>query len=141
MIRCEKKRIIEIVRCELKIDEIEKDLQFSDFKNFATKKRGSLLKYLSIKLSFSLNILCPPVKTCILCDKTLKMNNKPTQVVVHTVTGPELYSKYIYRCRDYKLVKNEKLVLVLRRCRLTNTDIWLGDITDFNMDGGLIMID
>ena len=53
LIRCEKKRIIEIVRCELKIDEIEKDLQFSDFKNLATKKRGSLLKYLSIKLGFS----------------------------------------------------------------------------------------
>ena len=48
------------------------------------------------------------------------LNNKPTQVVVHTVTGPLIYSKYIYRCKDYKLVKKTKLN---KRTKVNTQDI------------------
>ena len=121
LITCEKKKIVDIVRSELRIGEIENDIQLIDFQNLATKKRGSLIKYLSIKLGFSLKVLCPPVKSCILCDKKLRLNNKATQVVVHTVTGPELYSKYIYRCRDCKLVKSAK---VNKKTKVISQDIY-----------------
>ena len=64
-----------------------------------------MIDFLSIKLGFSLNILCPPVKECILCQRNLSINNRPTQVVVYKLTGPEIYSKYIYRCKSCSLVK------------------------------------
>ena len=121
LIASEKEKIIEMVRVELKIEEIEKELDFTSFQNLKQKRDGKLLKYLSIKLGFSLNILCPPVKSCILCYKKLKMNNKPTQVVVHSVTGPELYTKYIYRCRDCKLVRNPKSN---NKLKVTGQDIY-----------------
>ena len=58
----------------------------------------SPLNTLSIAHGSSFRVLCPPVTKCLLCDKDLSMCNKPTQVAVHTLKGPVLYSKYIYRC-------------------------------------------
>ena len=55
LITCEKKKIVDIVRSDLRIGEIENDLQLIDFQNLPTKKRGSLIKYLSIKLGFRFN--------------------------------------------------------------------------------------
>ena len=48
-------------------------------------------------------ILAPPVTHCLLCKEELKVHNKPTQIAVFTLTGPELYSKFILRCRDCRL--------------------------------------
>ena len=58
----------------------------------------SPLDTLSIAHGSSFRVLCPPVTKCLLCYKDLSMCNKPTQVAVHTLKGPVLYSKYIYRC-------------------------------------------
>ena len=105
----EKSKIIKLVKEELHIDEILSELQYCDFESLVCKKKGHLIEYLSTKLGYSLKIICPPVKTCMLCEQILTLNNKPTQVVVHTVTGPEIYSKYIYRCRGCKLVRKSKI--------------------------------
>ena len=103
LIDSENIKIIDLVKQELGIDKLLSDLQHCDFRRLVTTQNSSLLKYLSAKLGFSLKILCPPVKSCILCERKLTLNNKPTQVIVHNVTGPDLYTKYIYRCRGCKL--------------------------------------
>ena len=105
----ESTKIINLVKEELCIDKILSELQHFDFSGLVSKKSGNLIKYLSTKLGFSLKIMCPPVKSCLLCERKLTLNNKPTQVVVHSVTGPEIYSKYIYRCRNCKFVRKSKV--------------------------------
>ena len=110
LMETEKIKIIKVVKEELCIDKILSEVKHWDFESLIHKQRGQhLMDYLSTKLGYSLKILCPPVKLCILCEQKLTMNNKPTQVIVHTVTGPEIYSKYIYRCRGCKLVKKSKI--------------------------------
>ena len=54
---------------------------------------------MSVHLGRSFKLLCPPVTKCLLCSSSLTLSSKPTQVVVHTLQGPEVYSKYLYRCR------------------------------------------
>ena len=98
-----------MVKEELRIDKILSELQHFDYSGLVSKKSANLITYLSTKLGFSLKILCPPVQSCLLCERKLTLNNKPTQVVVHGVTGPEIYSKYIYRCRNCKLVRKSKV--------------------------------
>ena len=99
------KKIVKTVEKTLKIDEILKDGAKFEFNSLIAKRKTNLIDFLSIKLGFSLNILCPPVKECILCQRNLSINNRPTQVVVYKLTGPEIYSKYIYRCKSCSLVK------------------------------------
>ena len=48
----------------------------------------------------------PPTSCCLLCKKMLSFHHKPTQIVVHTLTGPYLYSKYIFRFRGCKFASN-----------------------------------
>ena len=99
-----------MVKDELCIDKILQDINTCNFDRLVDTHQSSyLIEHLSIKLGFSLRILCPPVKSCILCEKTLTLNNKATQVMVHSVTGPQLFSKYSYRCRNCKLVKKAKV--------------------------------
>jgi hypothetical protein len=106
----EKTKLLKLVKDELGIDNIVKEIKTCDFDRLVDTHQSSyLIEHLSTKLGFSLKILCPPVKSCILCENTLTLNNKATQVIVHTVTGPQLYSKYIYRCRNCKLVKKSKV--------------------------------
>ena len=63
---------------------------------------------MSIKLGYSLKILCPPVTECILCERNLSINKKLTQVAVFKLTGPEIYTKYLYRSKSCKLVKKSR---------------------------------
>ena len=74
-------------------------------------KRGDeLFDLLSIKLGYSLRILCPPVSACTLCDKNLSNRaGSPIQVMVHDASGPSLHSKYSYRCKECKLVIGEEV--------------------------------
>ena len=73
-----------------------------------SKNTSSLTDELSIKLGRSLRVLCPPVSKCILCDQKLSVNNQPVQIVVHTLMGPKMYSKYILRCKNCRLTTKEK---------------------------------
>ena len=85
----EKTKLLKLVKDELCIDKIVQEIKCFDFDSLLNKHKSSyLIEHLSTKLGFSLNILCPPVKSCMLCENKLTLNNKPTQVVVHTVTGP-----------------------------------------------------
>ena len=103
LIDSESIKIIDLVKKELSIDKMLHELQHCDFRSLVMTQNIHLMKHLSAELGFSLKFLCPPVKSCILCERKLTLNNKPTQVIVHNVTGPELYTKYIYRCRGCKL--------------------------------------
>ena len=117
----EKKKLVNIVKRELKNDDIVKEIQSCDFDTLVDKHESShLIDHLSTKLGFSLKIVCPPVKSCILCESKLTLNNKATQVIVHTMAGPQLYSKYIYRCRNCKLVKKSKVTKMRKnQCGIT----------------------
>ena len=108
LIDSESIKIIDLVKKELSIEKMLNELQHCDFRSLVNTQNIHLMKHLSAKLGFSLKFLCPPVKSCILCERKLTLNNKPTQVIVHNVTGPELYTKYIYRCRGCKLENNSK---------------------------------
>ena len=101
-------RLINTVKCSWGIEEIlnsplnPKALMHKGQGNFLTDK-------LSAKLGQSLRILAPPVKVCLLCKEKLSVSNRPTQVVVHSLTGPHLYSKYILRCQKCRLIEKSKL--------------------------------
>ena len=100
LIETEKKKIICVVEKELKIMELSRKIASFDFKTLVNRKPSHFLDHLVCKLGYSLKILCPPVKSCLLCRKGLTVNNKPSQVIVHKITGPEIYPKFLYRCRD-----------------------------------------
>ena len=119
LIECEKKKLIDIVRKEWKIDEIMSNIKLLNFeKKLVNVKKGkSLLDELSIKLGISLRVLCPPVTRCLLCDQKLAMNNKPIQIVVHSLMGPVMYSKYILRCKNCRLTTKEKFKAVNEKLR------------------------
>ena len=71
--------------------------------------KGNLLTdKLSTKMGQSIRILSPPVKDCLLCKESLSISNHPTQIVVHTLTGPVMYSKYIFKCQRCRLIEKSK---------------------------------
>ena len=88
---------------------VEEELCFESFKdkslgelNLASRvgQGTPILDNFSIKSGVSLKFLHPPVLKCILCHGNLHVNNSwnfkgkpPTQVKVHTMTGPQVYSK------------------------------------------------
>ena len=118
----EKTKLVDIVKQELKIEDILNEIQTCDFDRLVDKHESShLIEHLSTKLGFSLKIVCPPVKHCILCENKLTLNNKATQIIVHTMAGPQLHSKYIYRCRNCKLVKKSK---VTKKARDNAQDVY-----------------
>ena len=106
LIETEKKRILKVFEDKLQIADIMKNIAKLDFKSLVNVKSSKLVDVLSINLGYSLKILCPPTKYCILCKKGLSIHHKPTQMIVHKISGPELYSKYLYRCRNCKLSKD-----------------------------------
>lgn len=106
LIKSEKDRLIRLVRKELKIDDIldlNLELDFTKLSNM--KRHNHVISEFSRKIGQSLNILAPPTTRCLLCCEYLTMNNPPSQIVVHGMNGPEVYSKYILRCRNCKLDK------------------------------------
>ena len=106
----EKKDIVSKVKQELGIDKLVTNCSDLNFDKLIHLSKGNqLIENLGIYLGTSLSFLCPPVTTCILCKKLLTKNNQPSQVVVHTTDGPKMYSKYIYRCRQCKVSKKDKL--------------------------------
>ena len=79
LIETEKERIICVVEKELKIVEVSNKIASFDFKTYVNRKPSHLLDHLACKLGYSLKILCPPVKACLLCKKGLTVNNnKPS---------------------------------------------------------------
>ena len=72
-----------------------------------SKEGVNSLDKLSVEVGRSFKFIVPPVTQCLLCGSNLTLHHKPTQVVVHTLTGPELYSKYIYRCRGCALSRDK----------------------------------
>ena len=107
LILSETNDIITKVKSELGIDTILANISKLNVEKLLHISKGhQLLEHLGIFLGKSLKFLCPPVTVCILCEKQLTKNNQPTQVVVHTVNGPQMYTKYIYRCRGCKMSKN-----------------------------------
>ena len=110
LIEKEKVKVIETVKSYLKIDSIVHEFHKLDFNKLLNIKEGShILDILSVEHGKSFKILCPPVQKCLLCGSDLTMSNKPTQVAVHGLTGPSLYSKYNYRCRGCVLTTDKDL--------------------------------
>ena len=104
----EKKKLINLVKKEWGIDEILK-CSLSPEENLTHLKNGNdLLDRLSAKIGQSLRIIAPPVKNCLLCKEILSVNNKPTQIAVHKMTGPQIHSKYILKCQKCRLVEKSK---------------------------------
>ena len=104
LIASEKVKLTNNVKNYLKVDSIILDFHKLDLNNLLHIKEGShILDYMSVESGKSCKILCPPIQKCLLCGSGLTMSNKPTQVSVLTLHGPELYSKYIYRCRGCRL--------------------------------------
>ena len=111
LIESERRRLVNLVKHELQIDRILKSANRLDFNKLSKleggKKNSShIISQLSRKIGQSLNILAPPTTRCLLCYETLSMNNRPSQIVVHGMNGPELYSKYILRCKMCKIHAN-----------------------------------
>ena len=99
MLEKEQTKVINAVKTFLDIETILKNIHELDFNKLLHINKGScILDHLSISHGSSFNILCPPITKCLLCEKNLTMHNKPTQVIIHSLHGPVLYSKYIYRC-------------------------------------------
>ena len=110
IITSEKLKLIEMVKKEWKIDDLLLNIHKLKFeKKLVNVGMGdNLIDELSIKLGRSLRVLSPPVSRCLLCDENLTLNNNCVQIVVHTLQGPKMYSKYILRCRNCRLTSKEK---------------------------------
>ena len=87
--------LIHVVKTELGVD----NLKLCGKVNFKGDN-FPILDALSCKLGLSLrHLLAPPTTTCLLCSKVLIANNKPAQVLLHSVNGPWIASKYSWECR------------------------------------------
>ena len=104
----EKKKVIHLVKEEWGIDEILSSSLDPEETLTSLKNGNDVLDRLSSKLGKSLRIVTPPVKNCLLCKEVLTVNHKPTQIAIHTQTGPKIYSKYILRCKRCRLVEKSK---------------------------------
>ena len=100
-------RLISLVKKELDIDNMLK-LPINPENLLHIKTGGNLLETLSTKIGQSLKILAPPVIKCLMCEEPLGVSNEPVQIAFHKQTGPEIYSKYILRCQNCRLVKKSK---------------------------------
>jgi hypothetical protein len=104
MIKSEKNRLVNLVKDELQIDKIMNSSNRLNYMKLSKLGSGNhVISQLSRKIGQSLRILSPPTTKCLLCYENLSMNNPPSQIVVHGMNGPEVYSKYILRCKMCKL--------------------------------------
>ena len=105
LLPAKKRALILTVRAELGIRE---GLKIGG--EIEDRRSDDLLDLLSIKLGYSLKILCPPITECLLCGLRLaNRDQSPVQVMVHSTDGPSVYSKYSYRCCGCKLEPKEFL--------------------------------
>ena len=110
LIKSERARLINSVKTEFHIDQISISINKLDFRKLSKlKDQSSMLNEFSRKIGRSLKILGPPTTKCLLCDETLTLHHPPSQIAVHGLNGPEVYSKYILRCRQCKLKKRNKI--------------------------------
>ena len=102
------------VRKELKIYDIESTLKVDTKKLKSVSpvpdsgRKTPIMDALSINLGTSLNFLVPPTTRCLLCNRELTFHNECTQVPVFTLTGPIMFSKYIWKCRKCQSPGNLK---------------------------------
>ena len=94
--------ILDKVKMNLKISEMKQKINQPNAEDKVRKCEDfPILDALSFKMGLCLrNILAPPTQICLLCDKFLTRNHKPTMVPLHTLNGPEMASKYIFECRS-----------------------------------------
>lgn len=105
MLECAQKEIDDKVRHHMRVKHNRELLGRGDER--VSKDRGAshlILQSLSIKVGMSLTtILAPPIHHCLLCkQKLLRSNPLFTQVVLHTLDGPELATKLAYECQNCK---------------------------------------
>ena len=104
----EREKLISDVVKKLNIKEITNENL--DFTRLTNKHEGMLLAEISRKNGQSLKIMAPPVNKCLFCKHKLQLaHNKPTQVMVHQLEGPDVYSKYSYRCKNCPLKTSEEI--------------------------------
>ena len=86
------------VRKHLNIDEAKERL--CDTSAEKVKPEGTsfpILDSLSSLIGICLrNVMAPPVMRCILCGENLTLLNKPVNVPLHTLSGPQMATKYMY---------------------------------------------
>ena len=94
--------LVKQVKSHLMVEGDEKllyDLPACTFRSKSSLETP-LLDALSAKKGFNfVNILAPPIKSCLKCHSPLSAHRKPSQVRLHTLRGTRLASKYILRCR------------------------------------------
>ena len=73
----------------------------------ALKNGHDLTDKLSAKLGQSLRIITPPVKNCLFCHEKSSVHKK-SQIAVHTLSGPKVFTKYLLKCQRCRLVKKSK---------------------------------
>jgi hypothetical protein len=96
----EESNLLHEVKKELKINEIEKENWVKVEQNYKGENNHPILDALSFKLGMSLkHILAPPTTKCLLCKKFLIPKHKPVQVALHTTSGPEMATRYIWECK------------------------------------------
>ena len=94
-------KLIQDVRRHFKIGEVT-SISSEDGMKFS-KGQFPLLDALSQDLGICLrNILTPPTTICLLCEKKLTVKNKPVNVPLFTLSGPEMATKWMYQCRNCK---------------------------------------
>ena len=94
--------VINDVKENLQIDEIEKSISFVDLDFSCSDINNTpVLDALSAKLGYSLRFIAPPVKCCLLCTKPLvhKYPGRKSLVALFTLTGPKISSKLTLTCR------------------------------------------
>ena len=90
------------VRSKLRIQQIEEIIGSLRFEVLSDRCNDSnIFKELGIHLGYSLRILAPPLVKCLMCREELTVNNKATQIVVFTLNGLELFSKYAVKAVHY----------------------------------------
>ena len=102
MLEKDKSELINQVRDHMRITEMKRLLV--DDPNEEVSLPGEnfpLLDALSVSMGVSLqHIVAPPTTSCLLCNKQLSRNNKPSIAALHQLSGPTLVSKYSYECRQ-----------------------------------------
>ena len=95
-----RKNVLDNVRKHLNISNIEHSFSNLNFDNLKTGViQNVVIDELSLHLGYSLRSIGPPVSCCKLCKKSLSFHHSPTQIALHKLTGPYIYSKYVFRCR------------------------------------------
>ena len=99
--------LIQTVEENLNIKAI--DVKNLNFRNVHIPDDQPIIEELAAAIGTPLRVMAPPVTNCLYCNKQLRYHHGPSPVIVHTLTGPYLYSKYITRCQQCR-VPNENII-------------------------------